>query len=188
MVEEKIFCCHGGLSPFLDSVDNIRQLERLYMHICMCVYIYVYMYMYIYIYIHTYICIHTHTHTRTHTHAHTHYIYICIYVLYICVYIYILVPWIILSKLNGLCPPISLLFVSWLCASFLFPLCVYALVFWKLKYPASVVIDLCAQRLRTYKEVPSAMLLTKPLCCKLNHKQDNGGAFSGSSMRSIMVR
>jgi serine/threonine-protein phosphatase 2A catalytic subunit len=29
MVEEKIFCCHGGLSPFLDSVDNIRQLERL---------------------------------------------------------------------------------------------------------------------------------------------------------------
>jgi len=27
-VDGHIFCCHGGLSPFLDSVDDIRQLDR----------------------------------------------------------------------------------------------------------------------------------------------------------------
>ncbi|XP_067123137.1 serine/threonine-protein phosphatase PP1-gamma catalytic subunit B-like isoform X1 [Centruroides vittatus] len=28
IIEDKIFCCHGGLSPKLESLDQIRQLER----------------------------------------------------------------------------------------------------------------------------------------------------------------
>lgn len=28
IVDEKIFCCHGGLSPELRSMDQIRQIER----------------------------------------------------------------------------------------------------------------------------------------------------------------
>jgi len=28
LVEDKIFCLHGGLSPTIDSLDHIRQLER----------------------------------------------------------------------------------------------------------------------------------------------------------------
>ena len=28
IVEEKIFCCHGGLSPDLDSMEQIRQIKR----------------------------------------------------------------------------------------------------------------------------------------------------------------
>jgi serine/threonine-protein phosphatase 2A catalytic subunit len=28
VVEQKIFCLHGGLSPSLDSLDQIRQLDR----------------------------------------------------------------------------------------------------------------------------------------------------------------
>jgi serine/threonine-protein phosphatase PP1 catalytic subunit len=28
IVEEKIFCCHGGLSPNLKSMEQIRQITR----------------------------------------------------------------------------------------------------------------------------------------------------------------
>ncbi len=28
LVEGKIFCLHGGLSPSLDTLDSIRQLDR----------------------------------------------------------------------------------------------------------------------------------------------------------------
>lgn len=28
IIEEKIFCCHGGLSPHLDSIEDIRRLPR----------------------------------------------------------------------------------------------------------------------------------------------------------------
>lgn len=28
IVEEKIFCCHGGLSPHLDNIEDIRKLQR----------------------------------------------------------------------------------------------------------------------------------------------------------------
>ena len=27
-VDGHIFCCHGGLSPFLDGIDDIRDLDR----------------------------------------------------------------------------------------------------------------------------------------------------------------
>lgn len=28
IVDEKIFCCHGGLSPDLQSMENIRRIMR----------------------------------------------------------------------------------------------------------------------------------------------------------------
>lgn len=28
LIEEKIFCCHGGLSPSLNSIDDIRRIQR----------------------------------------------------------------------------------------------------------------------------------------------------------------
>lgn len=28
VIEKKIFCCHGGLSPYLKKLDQIRQSRR----------------------------------------------------------------------------------------------------------------------------------------------------------------
>jgi serine/threonine-protein phosphatase 2A catalytic subunit len=28
LIENEIFCLHGGLSPMMDTIDHIRQLDR----------------------------------------------------------------------------------------------------------------------------------------------------------------
>ena len=82
LVDNHIFCVHGGLSPSIDSLDQIRQLPReevqlvalistsqgnqvcVYVCMCVCVHVCVYMHACMHACIQT--CTH-YTHTNTHT-------------------------------------------------------------------------------------------------------------------------